>query len=192
MVAKIIDSNYLNRLDRIIQWEDKLVINRETVSQHSYKVALLARILLRDVFGKPMNEEEWQFYDAVVTYALFHDWDEVFLSRDISHEVKYNTHNGSKLRDELGSYVDFAISSEFGDVDGDFLLNIMNPGKAVKAFVKICDWLAMCNYCKREITMGNSNMMECYTYCVKSLSKAVEYAETLLAEKFNKVIKIKI
>ena len=195
MLQKIVDSAYLNKLDRITQWEDKLVINHESVAQHSYKVALFARTLLEDIFGNSEVPEVMKFKVDVVTYALLHDWDEIFISRDISHETKYNEHNGEEIRNALNEYVQYTVKKEFSGDENTasymMMCNIVSPDKEVKIFVKFCDWRAMCNFIKREISMGNNSMMGYYEYCLKSLEKAAENVKDMLLLRFNQKVEIK-
>ena len=108
MIVKIFNGEYLKRLDNIIQWQERDVFKEESVSQHSYKVSVFCRILLSEVFGREIREDVVRFQLDCVTYAMFHDWDESLIRRDLSHDMKYNNFNGtdiSKVVDELSSHL---------------------------------------------------------------------------------------
>ena len=50
MIDKIFNGPYLRRLDNIIQWQEKDVFAKESVSQHSFKVAVFTSVILEDIF----------------------------------------------------------------------------------------------------------------------------------------------
>ena len=50
MIERIYNGNYLTRLDNIIQWQERDVFQRESVSQHSYKVSIFCKVLLDECF----------------------------------------------------------------------------------------------------------------------------------------------
>ena len=52
MLEKIFNGTYLSRLDNIVQWLERDRHNQESVSQHSYKVTIFARVLLEEIFGE--------------------------------------------------------------------------------------------------------------------------------------------
>ena len=103
MIEKVFNGAYLKRLDNIVQWSEKDVFTRETVSSHSYKVTVFCRVLLEEIF-RVDNDSIREFKMNCVTHAMFHDWDEALLLRDISHETKYNEFNGDKIRAELDEF----------------------------------------------------------------------------------------
>ena len=107
MIEKVFNGAYLKRLDNIVQWSEKDVFTRETVSSHSYKVTVFCRVLLEEIF-RVDNDSTREFKMNCVTHAMFHDWDEALLLRDISHETKYNSYNGEQIRsvlDNLSKYL---------------------------------------------------------------------------------------
>jgi 5'-deoxynucleotidase YfbR-like HD superfamily hydrolase len=180
---KIFKGEYLKRLDNIKQWSEKDVFKKESVSQHSYKVAIFTRLLLDNtivVINKDEIDDKVQlFVDKFIldctTYALFHDWDESLLLRDISHETKYNDWNGNALRKELDSLSHHLAIKEFNDEDENSKLVIKNiecNNSNIKSVVKLCDWLAMEFYCEEEILLGNKNFLKICDYCVMNLNKA--------------------
>ena len=56
MIEKIYNGNYLTRLDNIIQWQERDVFQRESVSQHSYKVSIFCKVLrIKDIMILPIE-----------------------------------------------------------------------------------------------------------------------------------------
>ena len=51
MLKKVFNGVFLKRLDNIIQWQDKDVIFKESVSSHSYKVSVFCTLILDEIFG---------------------------------------------------------------------------------------------------------------------------------------------
>lgn len=188
MIDKIYDGPYLRRLDNIIQWSEMDVLNRESVSQHSYKVTIFARVLLEDVFRGSDTERIRQFKRECVDHAMFHDWDEALIRRDISHVTKYNKYNGDKIREQLNSLAAELAHKEF-DEDGSsaerlLLQSILSPDPTVKKFVKLCDWLAMAFFVRREQKLGNKNMRLEDTTIFNGISQCVAALSDILKEKF--------
>ena len=186
MIKKILSADYLKRLDNIKQWQERDTFKEESVSQHSYKVTIFARILLEDIF-KIENEEIIKFKLDVVTLAMFHDWDEALILRDLSHDTKYNEFNGDKIREQLDNLSHHLSEKEFGE--GELISNQLEcPDKLVKAFVKFCDWLALQYFVKREISLGNKNFELTLKYCRENLEKAEDKLFISLNNKFSNAV----
>lgn len=166
MIETFFTGPYLRQLDNIVQWSEIDVFQRESVSQHSFKVAIFTRVLLEDLFKwiDTGHEKAWlveSFKSACVDHALFHDFDEALIRRDISHATKYNAFNGDAIRKDLNDLARHLADAEFGDgsASGKMVLDsVLNPRPAVKAVVKLCDWLAMAFFIRRERRMGNENL----------------------------------
>lgn len=155
MLSKIIKGKYLQRLDNIKQWQEMDVFKEESVSQHSYKDSIFARVLLEDVFGNSESPRVVQFKLDVVTRTLLHDWDEALILRDMSHETKYNTYNGEEIRRCLNALSNHIALNEFREVDEDSCDTdssrmmwgmICACPEPVKSFAKLCDWIALFFY----------------------------------------------
>lgn len=192
MLRKIIDYPHLKRLDNIIQWQEFDTFTKESVSQHSYKVAIFARILLEDIFGDYSSKEVLKFKLEVVTRALLHDWDEALLLRDISHETKYNGYNGTELRrvlDDFSAYKSVEdFWSEYKGEEGTsrmLINNIQGKPEPVYSFVKICDWIALYFYMKRERDLGNHNLDHSWNIARENFVRYIDYTIKLLNEKFE-------
>jgi 5'-deoxynucleotidase YfbR-like HD superfamily hydrolase len=183
MLSKIFNGKYLQRLDNIIQWQEKDVFKQESVSQHSYKVAIFARVLLEDIFGNNKSPIVVQFKLDVVTRALLHDWDETLILRDMSHETKYNDYNGEEIIRCLNALTQHIALNEFGEVDEynrDTDSSRMMWGMIcacsdpVRSFAKLCDWLALIMFIKREMKLGNNDFEELLFRAKANILKAKE------------------
>lgn len=166
MIEKMFNGPYLRQLDNIVQWSEMDVFQRESVSQHSFKVTIFTRVLLEDIFknvdpGMVISTAVNIFKRDCVDYAMFHDFDEALIRRDISHVTKYNRFNGDSIRENLNALSEHLSEESFrdGTSAGEFVHNnIINPSPIVKRFVKLCDWLAMAFFIRREQRLGNGNM----------------------------------
>ena len=188
MIQKMFEGAYLRQLDNIVQWSEMDVFQRESVSQHSFKVAIFTRVLLQDIFGDP--DEGSMLYAPLqdfklkcVDYALFHDFDEALIRRDISHVTKYNRFNGPEIRRNLNELADYLAKTEIlsDELSGKYCYDtILHPFLYVKRFVKLCDWLAMAFFIRREQRMGNVNMKMEDTTVYNGVRSAIEEVKKTL------------
>ena len=193
MLSKIFNGKYLQRLDNIIQWQEKDVFKQESVSQHSYKVTIFARVLLEDIFSLSNNPKVNMFKLDVTTRALFHDWDETLILRDMSHETKYNEFNGEEIRTALNRLAQEKAKTEFREADEDgtwtdsmnmMVYTICVPVEPVKSFAKLCDWMALFFYMRREKLIGNKDFRNSWEIVASKFPKAIEEVEKQLKEHF--------
>ena len=192
MIDKIVTRSYLKRLDNIIQWQERDVFNKESVSQHSFKVSVFTRVLLDDVFGDSHDFQAEGFKLDCVTHAIFHDWDEAIFLRDVSHSIKYNEFNGQDVRNAIDDYVNHEFVKEFenlGEQDRvayeTLYKSIVGVDPKVKIVVKVADWLALLFFCRRELALGNKNFEATYKYCKQGLFKAANNLVNMVAECYN-------
>lgn len=190
MIEKIYGGDYLKRLDNIVQWSEKDVFTRETVSQHSYKVTVFCRVLLQEIFGNlsNYNDEVQEFASAAIDHALFHDWDEALLLRDISHETKYNSYNGAEIRQALDNLSGYLSVRELTDhtLCGAFIHGALNEQDTdVLLFCKFCDWMALGFFLRRELSLGNRSLMEQVDTVERGLKKCGEECERMFQRKFG-------
>ena len=189
MIGKIFNGAYLKRLDNIIQWSEMDVITRESVSQHSYKVTIFCRVLLEEIFGNKFSPVVANYVISCVDHAMFHDWDEALLLRDISHETKYNKFNGDKIRAELDALSKFLSKKEFetDTVGGQFVYEALNTTDSkVLLFCKVCDWMALAFFIKREQSRGNTNLSAQYATVRNGLTKSIDNCKAMLLIEFSK------
>ena len=188
MIEKVFNGAYLKRLDNIVQWSEKDVFTRETVSSHSYKVTVFCRVLLEEIF-KVDNDSTREFKMNCVTHAMFHDWDEALLLRDISHETKYNSYNGEQIRSVLDNLSKHLAVNEFldGTSTGEFVFEaIFTNDESVNSFCKVCDWLALAFFIKREQSMGNQNLDAQETTVKDGLRKSINRCVGILVQRFGR------
>lgn len=156
---KIFTGDYLKRLDNIIQWQEKDVLTQESVSKHSYKVAVFATAIMGELFpAEDMDNRITQGVQLLtIQRALFHDWDEAFILRDLSHEMKYNEYNGKQIRKAVDSLASHLLEKEFG---GNNVVNtaMTTPDALARDVCKLADWLAMAYFLNREIRLGNQTL----------------------------------
>ena len=189
MIDKIFNGAYLKRLDNIIQWSEMDVITRESVSQHSYKVTIFCRVLLEEIFGNKFSPVVANYVISCVDHAMFHDWDEALLLRDISHETKYNKFNGDKIRAELDALSKFLSKKEFetDTLGGQFVYEALNTTDSkVLLFCKVCDWMALAFFIKREQSRGNTNLSAQYATVRNGLTKSIDNCKAMLLIEFSK------
>ena len=188
MIEKVFNGAYLKRLDNIVQWSEKDVFTRETVSSHSYKVTVFCRVLLEEIF-RVDNDSTREFKMNCVTHAMFHDWDEALLLRDISHETKYNSYNGEQIRSVLDNLSKHLAVNEFldGTSTGEFVFGaIFTNDESVNSFCKVCDWLALAFFIKREKSMGNQNLDAQETTVKDGLRKSINRCVGILVQRFGR------
>lgn len=188
MIEKVFNGAYLKRLDNIVQWSEKDVFTRETVSSHSYKVTVFCRVLLEEIFCVDSDSVR-AFKMNCVTHAMFHDWDEALLLRDISHETKYNSYNGEQIRSVLDNLSKHLAVNEFldGTSTGEFVFGaIFTNDESVNSFCKVCDWLALAFFIKREQSMGNQNLDAQETTVKDGLRKSINRCVGILVQRFGR------
>lgn len=185
-------NEFLNRLDNINQWSEKDVIHRETVSQHSFKVAIFSRLLVESLFKRyPVDLiTNLTIKLQVTTYALFHDFDEALILRDISHETKYNRFNGVEIRDALNSLVDNLLNNEFGP-DSFVKKSTICEDELCKSIVKYCDWICLKRYIKIEDKLGNKSLNEIGKYCDYGINDSASTIIRFWKNKFGVLINLK-
>lgn len=172
-------------LDNVHQWAERDSVIKETVSQHSFKVASFAIFILDrlenencNVIGK--GNQDWiEFRKNCVEYAVLHDFDEAILGRDISHVVKYNKHNGDKIRKEIDDYVNYEIER----LGLNLIKDEINPN--VKTFVKFCDWLAMMSFIYRNKDMGVCTFSNERMYCQDKATESSTVVQSMLNNVFH-------
>ena len=170
-------------LDNVHQWAERDSVIKESVSQHSFKVAAFAIYLFERIEAENVNLNEvtgyYRFRSDVVNYAVLHDFDEAILGRDISHVVKYNVHNGEDIRKELDDYVNYEIK----ELGLQFINDDITP--EVKSFVKLCDWFAMLTFIYRNMAMGVKTFEEELKYCRNKAMMQIRVVRNILETKYE-------
>lgn len=194
MLERIIKGKFLQRLDNIKQWQEMDVFKEESVSQHSYKVSIFARVLLEDIFGFSTSPQVLQFKLDVTTRALLHDWDEALILRDLSHETKYNAYNGDALRAILNDLSKHLAIEEFKECDDNnkwsdsanmMIYTICMTKEPVKSFAKLCDWIALFFYMQRERHLGNKDLDNSWKIASEKFPEAIDNVIETLKNNFK-------
>lgn len=173
----------IQSLDNILQWEERDSMIRESVSQHSFKVASIAYYILNNLESEEHRDvsvktKYLEFKFDVLSYAIMHDFDEAILGRDISHTVKYNKYNGGDIRKTLNEFVKHELDIKFDNIMPDV-------SSDVQAFVKLCDWIALLTFINRNRKMGCLNFDEEREYCISSMFEKVDEVNKILNEKYK-------
>ncbi len=153
---KGITSFILNRrLAQVKRYHATPLHQNETVAEHSFYVAIIARVLCGVVPHKPLNILE------VVEKALIHDMEEMFTG-DIIQPFKYYDPKLKKLIDEINQTM---IAKAFDDLPKELAnhfktlwLDYHHNQKIEDKIVKIADKLSLIAYCLEQIQLGNSFM----------------------------------
>lgn len=182
-------------LDNIHQWEERDSVIRESVSQHSYKVAAICHYILHDIELQANAVELYKHEDMRVkflnfryqclSYAIMHDFDESILGRDISHILKYNKLNGDVIRKALDEYV---AETTRGKYEGVYV----TPCYEVKTFVKLCDWIALYTFIKRNNRMGVKTFKKEKAYCWENIESKIAEVKKVLTGMFDYDFSIKV
>lgn len=173
----------IESLDNICQWEERDSVIKESVSQHSFKVAAICHYILRNIekFLKHENINTLSFcvfkYNCL-SYSIMHDFDEAIIGRDISHIVKYNAYNGKIIRDALDEYVEKMTVGIFDNV-------YIKPDVNVKTFVKLCDWIALYTFILRNERMGVKTFCSEKKYCYENIEKKRIEVSDILKKEFK-------
>jgi 5'-deoxynucleotidase YfbR-like HD superfamily hydrolase len=153
-----------DQLNNLVRWNGLGRINNESVAHHSFIVSWFSRIIVEELLKN--NNDQLKL--EVVTYALFHDFDEMF-SGDIGHTVKYNEFNGAKIKKLVDEFCVNMTKDKFKENTPTNLMlrkNLLGDVSDVaKSIVKLADWLSMSYYVQKEIRLGNKNLFVEYDYC---------------------------
>lgn len=177
-ILKFLNGNHLKSLDNIKQWLELDRFREESVSQHSFKVAVFVLALLEDALPyTELSKEQIKFKFDALAAGLLHDTDEHYLKRDMCHSVKYNKFNGKQIKDSLDAFVGFELVNDFDCTtvnESAFMRHMMGLPEDVKLFIKICDWLGMLYYLKRERWLGNTTLVKTENYCCINLLISIQ------------------
>lgn len=169
---EILFDKEFDQLNNMVRWNGINRIKDESVAHHSFLVTWFTRLMAEEIF----SDEKPKL--IATTYAIFHDFDEMFTS-DILHTVKYNKHNGNSFRKELDKFSVYKINEKFpcGTTDTNNMLNQYLIGvdiqKYIVKLVKLADWLSMRFYLQKEMDLGNRSVLTLKRYCEENIEIAV-------------------
>lgn len=179
----------IETLDNVTQWAERDSVIKESVSQHSFKVAAICAYILQSVENAMTVEwlsthrEFTKFKYQALSYAILHDFDEAIIGRDISHVIKYNEYNGKEFRAVIDDYVHNEIKNKFQSH-----IQILVPSDSVKVFVKMCDWIALYTFVKRNIRMGVDTFAYENNYCSTCIAEAIEKVNEMFKSHFSTIL----
>ncbi len=180
-----VDSEIFN-LDTIVRWDLNQIVKNETVSQHSFWVALFSTCLAEELFPDG-GERSIDLKLQISRYALFHDLGEAFTG-DINHTVKNNPFNGKEISEKLKELEEWYFKKKFSEdnpVSKMMLASInLKSGDAeiVKNIVKICDWLSFLKFLNNEKSLGNSNFDAVIVYSIAGLTTQIQKTKDILVK----------
>lgn len=138
------------RLAHTDRYSTTPLVGRETVSEHSFFVALYARVLCDYV---PCRVDRRK----VMERALFHDIDET-ISGDIIHAFKYS----GQLKEEIEKVNKRLIKKAFHDIKNkDYYIKTWKNAKdkSIEGYIiKLADNLSVLSFALEEISLGNKYM----------------------------------
>ena len=129
------------KLKNIVRYNNKLTLTKETVSEHSFYVALISLMICQKL--KLNNDITLQ----VLVKSILHDMPEIEIN-DITHDVKERL----KLRPLLKVYELEYFEEHFNE----FLQIINADNKIVNLIVDISDAYSVKQYALTELSLGNN------------------------------------
>jgi 5'-deoxynucleotidase YfbR-like HD superfamily hydrolase len=190
IIDKIFHDPDFDQLNNMVRWNGLNRIKDETVAHHSFFVAMVTRLLSEEIFDK--NDCQNKLF--ATTYGMFHDFDEMFTG-DIVHGVKYGTKHGEELRYLLELIVKEKVAEKFDTSRNSekLMSDIMSLEIPyhIKKLVKVADWLSMLFYLKKELSLGNTALVEQQIYCVQRVKESCIDAMPYL-KNYNTTILIEI
>jgi 5'-deoxynucleotidase YfbR-like HD superfamily hydrolase len=167
IIDKIFHDPDFDQLNNMVRWNGLNRIKDETVAHHSFFVAMVSRLLAEEI----LNEDDINLKLQITTYAIFHDFDEMFTG-DIVHGVKYGNAYGEEMRNLLDLIIKDKVNAKFNkDRESEKLLSdiMTSVPFLVKKIVKVADWLSMLFYLKKELNLGNTSLLNQQFYCVEKV-----------------------
>lgn len=194
LISELIFDSEFTSTDDIKRFNGMQTIRDESVSQHSYWVAVFSRFIAEGiVLPKYRKQADMiQFVLNCVTKSIFHDHDET-VTGDVIFNFKHNNFNGKQVSGLVYDYALHNFKNHLNNKDNIvseivheslFQLNVLE-----KSVIKVADWLACLKYEYQEIHIGNKNFCKIlnkslnnYKICIENLKEAsVEY----LGDKYN-------
>jgi len=171
---------YISRMKFINRWALMRNTSAESLSTHSYDVAVIANALC--VIG---NERLGKSYNAerAAVIALYHDSSEI-ITGDMPTPVKYfNTAIKSAYKDIEKAANDRLLGYLPGDLK-KYYSDILSPSdENMTRIVKAADKISACIKCAEEIKMGNSEFKNAFDANLASIKEMnIEEANIFISE----------
>lgn len=180
------------RLAQIKRYHATPLHQNETVAEHSFYVAIIARAICGLLEDKKIKVDKLE----VLEKALIHDIEEMFTG-DIIQPYKYADYKLKKLIDEINTtFVKSAFEGLPEKLAGHFNNLWLSYHKAKTLeddIVKISDRLSLVAYCIEQIRLGNHYMIEILENGMKLLHQnKYRWIKPILADikkEYAKIIK---
>lgn len=160
---------FLSRMKNIYRWGLMRNTKSESLSEHSYEVALIAHALavINNVrFSGNVSPEK------CAAAALFHDTGET-ITGDMPTPIKYYN---DEIKTEYKKIEKIADERLIGmlpdDMKGAFE-ELYHPNEEIRKFVKAADRISALIKCTEELNMGNKEFLS----AEKSIRKSIEKIE---------------
>jgi len=167
----IVAAHECQRLDYTLRYSTIPIVVSESVSTHSYWVAVYAAMI-----HTALNPDDTDTLAACVTQAIIHDIIEGIGSGDIVRTFKYRTKKLKEAIDEAEIQV-----MEESPPSLKRLFSVVNSlyektGKAdyVKSVVKAADFMSLHNFMIREVERGNREITPFYKRMIQDLRDMVK------------------
>ncbi len=142
---------FLSRMKNIYRWGLMRNTTQESLSEHSFEVALIAHALA--VIG---NKRLGKNYDAnlCATAALFHDTSEI-LTGDLPTPVKYYNPEIKEAYKKIEVVAEQKLISMLPEDFKDEIAPLYNTDDDTRAIIKAADKISALIKCIEETSMGN-------------------------------------
>lgn len=130
------------RMSVIKRWSVVETLRKQSLAEHSYNVAVMARRLAPQIVGAMANDAK--FMDYLTEYALFHDYAES-VTGDFPSYMK-------PFVDEDRSLMGVPAFFNSG-------VDIESPPQAIRFLVKVADYIDACVFLHMEISLGNRSVV---------------------------------
>ena len=141
----------LSRMKNIYRWNLMRNTKRESLSEHSFEVSLIAHALAvigNKRLGKTLNA------DRCASAALFHDTSEI-LTGDMPTPVKYYNPEIKEAYKKVESIAEEKLLSMLPNDIKDEIAPLYNPESDIKKIIKAADRISALIKCIEETAMGN-------------------------------------
>lgn len=159
-----------HRLSVVKRWGTVETIRKQSVTEHSYNVAIIADRIARRL------SEDMRIAHAAVLYALYHDKVES-VTGDFPSYMKPHVDERSAV-----SIVEAFMSDEEGTNDGS-----AGDDPMVRFIVKCADYIDACVFLRMEISLGNKSVTYHLRHLEARFRRYLEEAEVGLTADAKKV-----
>ena len=198
-MLELVTNSVVTRLDNVLRFNGERIIGqRENITQHSYWVTILSNTITEQLFGDilitgNLEQENWylNLYRLVVKKAMLHDVDEA-ITGDIVFPTKHHPEFGNKLQESLFEIIlDYVEKNKSNDLVlseyNDFVLQSAAgvvgsiQYKIAQMIVKISDWMSCFKVCHEQSNLGSASFTNmkylCIGYIGSSIDKLIDYLD---------------